>query len=150
MRRLVLALVAAVLLAACSTTLVPRDDVPDLVRAAFRSAGVKTSEVSVSRSRDGHTWKASTTANGIDVSLVIDAEAGRITRINLGDSTAISRAQLREIARYESNAANDRARTRQRAMTLVVVVALVAGGLLLARHFRLREERELAEKNEEP
>lgn len=142
-------LIAATVLAACSSTLVPRAEVPDLVRDAFRSAGLEVERVSVDRTRAGDSWNATAEVDGTDVALVVDAEAGRITRIDLGGSTSISREELREIARYASNPANDRARARRRVVTFVVVSALVAGGLLLARHFRLREERELADTHEE-
>lgn len=149
MRRLVFAVVVSLLVAGCSTTPVPRADVPDLVREAFRSAGLEASDISVARSGEGGSWSATATAGGVELSLTIDAEAGRIARIELADSTAISRAQLQEIARYESNRADERARARRRVVALVVLVALVTGGLLVARHFRLREERGLTEMDEE-
>lgn len=149
MRRIGLGTLAALLLAACSTVLVPRADVDDVVRGAFSSAGLRADRVTVEGAREGSSWRVSATVNGADVDLVVDAEAGRITRIELGDSATIARDKLREIARYESNPANDRARTRRRVVGLVAVVALIAGGLLVARHFRLREERELADRDEE-
>jgi hypothetical protein len=119
------------------------------VREAFHSAGLEAADISVARSLEGDSWSATATANGAELALTIDAEAGRIARIQLGDSTALSRDQLQAIARYESNRADERARARRRVVALVIVVALVAGGLLLARHFRLREERGLVEVEEE-
>lgn len=149
MRRLGLAIGAAALLAACSSPLLPRADVPDLVRDAFHSAGLQAERVSVDPTRDGDSWNATAEVDGTDVALIVDAEAGRITRIDLGASSSISRDELREVARYESNPANERARARRRVGTFVVASVLVAGGLLVARQLRLREERERADNDEE-
>lgn len=149
MRCLVFGLVVSLLVAGCSTTPVPRADVPELVREAFRSADLEATDISVARSSEGDSWSATVTANGAELALSVDAEAGRIERIELDDSTAISKDQLRAIARYESNRADERARTRRRVVALVVLVALVTGGLLVARHFRLREERRLTGMDEE-
>lgn len=149
MKRLLLGLVVCLLAAGCSATPVPRADVPELVREAFAAAGLEASDIEVARAKEGDSWSATVTANGADLALSIDAKAGRIARIELDDSTAISREQLRAIARYESNPADDRTRARRRVVVLAVLVALVAGGLLVARHFRLREERGLAETTEE-
>lgn len=149
MKRLVLVLVGLLVFAGCSSALLPHAEVPDLVRDAFRSAGLKVSDVEVERTREGNTWSASATVDGDVVALEVDAEAGRVTSINLGGSDAITTSQLREIAGYASNPANDRARTRNRVLLLVTVVGLVSVGLLVARHFRVREERELAASDQE-
>ena len=150
MRRVALGLLFSFVVGGCSTALVPRADVPELVRDAFQSAGLKAEDIAVDPARAGDVWSATATANGADLVLSIDASAGRITRIELDDSRAISRDQLRAIARYASNRAEDSARARRRVVTTVVLLALVTAGLMVARHFRLREERELGQIDEEP
>lgn len=144
MRRL--ALVAALfgLLAGCSTTLLARGDVDDVVEDAFRAAGLEADDIAVGRTREEGLWPASATVSGTEVDVRIDPSAGRITSIDLGESDVISDAELTAIAGYASNPADDRARTRRRAVTLVVVISLVGAGLLVARRARLREEQALS------
>lgn len=149
MRRLRLALVVLVVAAGCSTALLPRAEVPEVIRGAFGAAGLEVHDIAVAPAREGDEWTAKATVSGDAIAMRVDAEAGRITSIDLGESEAITNAQLQDIAGYASNPANDRARTRNRVMMVLVVVALVTVGLLVARHFRLREERELALLDEE-
>lgn len=149
MRRVALGLLLGLLMGGCSTVPVPRADVPDLVRDAFQSAGLKAEDISVEPTREGDSWSATATANGADLVLSIDAAAGRITRIELADSRAISRDELRAIARHSSNRAEDSARARRRVVTFVGLVVLVTAGLLVARRLRLREERALSHIDEE-
>lgn len=138
-RRAVLLLVAAVWLASCSGADLTRREIPDVTRAALQSAGVQVDAVAVSGpERDGR-WPVTARVAGEQVQLDVDGDAGRVTRIELGESDAISPAQLREIAGYASNPSDDRARRVRRAVALAVVLGAVGLGLGAARRQRLRE-----------
>ena len=85
-------------------------------------------------------WPVDVVESGVSLRLKVDARVGRVTSVDVGRSDGPTHAQLERIARYASNPAADRARTRRRLLTLVVIVVAVGGGLLLARRLRLREE----------
>lgn len=139
MRRALPLLVAVFLLASCASSGLDRRDVPDVVREAFRSAGLEVTSVKVTGPEREGRWPVNAAVAGEPVRLEVDGEDGRVSRIEFAEADSTSREQLEAIGRYSSNPSDETARRWRRAVVLAVVLGGVGIGLWVARRRRLSE-----------
>lgn len=133
--------VMALLLGSCASADLGRGDVADVVEGAFEAAGQEVTDIDAASEPVEGRWPVSATLEDRSVELEVAVGSGRVLSVDFGDDTPIlDQAELEAIAAHDANPAADRARRRQVLTLVVLLVGALAGGLLIARQLRLREE----------
>jgi len=141
-RRVVAALALALLLGACGSADLRRGDVAGVVEGAFADAGREVTDVEVAAEPVDGRWPARATLGRREVEVEVDAGSGRVVRLDLGSGpSSLEQDDLEAIAAHEENPAAERARQRTVLVSVTLLAAAIASGLVLARRLRLREER---------
>lgn len=143
-RRTLIVAALAVGLGACASPELARDDVAGVVEGAFAAADADVSDIEVGSDLVDGRWEVSAVVEGRPLDLQVAHDAGRVVSIDFGTETVVlTQAQLEDVAAHADNPAADRARRNRLLTTFVVLAALIAGGLAVARQLRLREEAQL-------